>query len=72
MEDDKELEAKVRVAGYKAKIEWVVAIAVVGYDWNCSQHITPRWTREEIEAVMGGRGKLVRGESGDHSRGGGF
>jgi hypothetical protein len=30
-----------------------MAIAVVGYDWNCSQHITPRWTREEIEAVLG-------------------
>jgi len=24
-------------------------IDVVGFDWNCSQHITPRYTREEME-----------------------
>jgi uncharacterized protein len=53
VEGDKELEAKVRVAGYKAKVEWVMAVEVVAFDWNCSQHITPRWTKEEIEAVMG-------------------
>jgi uncharacterized protein len=53
VEGDKELEAKVRVVGYSAKVDWVMVIDVVGFDWNCSQHITPRWTREEIEAVMG-------------------
>ena len=53
VEGDKELEAKVRVTGYPAKVDWVVVITVVAYDWNCSQHITQRWTREEIEAVMG-------------------
>ena len=57
VEGDRELEAKVRVAGYPAKVDWVMVMEVVGFDWNCSQHITPRWTREEIEAVMGaGRG----------------
>jgi hypothetical protein len=30
-------------------------IAVTAFDWNCSQHITQRWTREEIEAVMGSK-----------------
>jgi predicted pyridoxine 5'-phosphate oxidase superfamily flavin-nucleotide-binding protein len=53
VEGDAELEAKVRVAGYKAKVESVMVVEVVGFDWNCSQHITPRWTAEEIEAVMG-------------------
>ena len=57
VEGDKELEAKVRVTGYPAKVEWVVVVEVVGFDWNCSQHITPRWTREEIEAVMGAGSK---------------
>jgi hypothetical protein len=56
VERDAELEAKVRVVGYPAKVEWAVAIDVVAYDWNCSQHITPRWTAEEIQAVMGARG----------------
>ena len=53
VEGDAELEAKVRVAGYPAKVEWVMVVEVVGFDWNCSQHITERWTGEEIEAVMG-------------------
>jgi uncharacterized protein len=60
VEGDAALEAKVRVKGYKAIVERVIVIAVTAFDWNCSQHITPRWTREEIEAVMasaaGGRG----------------
>jgi hypothetical protein len=53
VEGDAALEAKVRVEGYKAKVERVVVVDVVGFDWNCSQHITPRWTEEEIEAAMG-------------------
>jgi len=32
-------------------VERVVVIAITAYDWNCSQHITPRWTAEEIQAV---------------------
>jgi predicted pyridoxine 5'-phosphate oxidase superfamily flavin-nucleotide-binding protein len=48
---DAALEARVRVEGYKAKVERVVVIAITAYDWNCSQHITPRWTAEEIQAV---------------------
>ena len=23
-------------------------ITVTGFDWNCSQHITPRYTAEEV------------------------
>jgi predicted pyridoxine 5'-phosphate oxidase superfamily flavin-nucleotide-binding protein len=52
VEGDKELEAKVRVEGYKAVVERVMVIDVVAFDWNCSQHITPRWTQEEIEGAM--------------------
>ena len=44
---DAALEAKVGMGGY-AEMERVFVIAVVAYDWNCSQHITPRWTAEEI------------------------
>lgn len=50
--EDPELEAKlVRERG--AKIEGVVVIDVVGYDWNCSQHITPRFTKEEMQELSG-------------------
>lgn len=57
VEGDAELAAKVLVGGYKAKVEWVVVIEVVGFDWNCSQHITQRWTQEEIEGAMESRGE---------------
>jgi uncharacterized protein len=48
VERDRELEARVRLEGDDAKVERVVVIEVVAFDWNCSQHITPRWTEEEI------------------------
>jgi len=31
-----------------AKVEGFVVITIAGYDWNCSQHITPRFTEEEL------------------------
>ena len=37
---------------YRATVERVVAVRVVGYDWNCPQHITPRWTEAELEATL--------------------
>jgi len=39
---------RVRIPGYKAIIERVFVIHVEAYDWNCPQHITPRYTAEEI------------------------
>jgi predicted pyridoxine 5'-phosphate oxidase superfamily flavin-nucleotide-binding protein len=45
---DLALEALVKVPGYRAAIERVIVIAVTAFDWNCSQHITPRWTRDEL------------------------
>lgn len=34
--------------GYAATPEGVFIIDVVAFDWNCPQHIMPRWTAEEI------------------------
>jgi predicted pyridoxine 5'-phosphate oxidase superfamily flavin-nucleotide-binding protein len=45
---DAALEARLRVPGYPAKIERMMVIVVVAFDWNCSQHITPRFTEEEL------------------------
>ncbi len=48
------LASQVHVAGYKAKVERVMVIDVVGFDWNCSQHITQRWTAGELEEALPG------------------
>jgi predicted pyridoxine 5'-phosphate oxidase superfamily flavin-nucleotide-binding protein len=39
---------RVRMAEEKTPVERVFVIHVEAYDWNCPQHITPRYTGEEI------------------------
>lgn len=34
------------------RAERIVVIDVVGFDWNCPQHITPRFTEAEVEAYV--------------------
>jgi predicted pyridoxine 5'-phosphate oxidase superfamily flavin-nucleotide-binding protein len=50
------LAARLAMPHYRARIERAVVISVEGYDWNCPQHITPRFTRAELEAHAGGDG----------------
>lgn len=40
------------IPGYAAKIERLVLIHLAGFDWNCQQHITPRWTQEEMSDLL--------------------
>jgi uncharacterized protein len=44
-----DLIEKLVMPDYKAKIERAMVLHVKAYDWNCPQHITPRFTLEEIE-----------------------
>jgi predicted pyridoxine 5'-phosphate oxidase superfamily flavin-nucleotide-binding protein len=48
----KEWINRVVVPEYKATVERVYVIRVEGFDWNCPQHITPRYTAEEIRAAL--------------------
>jgi predicted pyridoxine 5'-phosphate oxidase superfamily flavin-nucleotide-binding protein len=43
---------RVQVTGYSAVIERVFVIHIAAYDWNCPQHITPRYTSEEIRSAV--------------------
>lgn len=49
--DDAALIERLRTPGYAARIERAFVITVEGYDWNCPQHITPRFTESEISAM---------------------
>jgi len=40
------------VSEYKAKVERGILIHVAAYDWNCPQHITPRFTQEQVETAI--------------------
>lgn len=42
------LFAHLKMPNYRASVERAVIITVEGYDWNCPQHITPRFTEAEI------------------------
>jgi uncharacterized protein len=49
--DAPELIEKLQDAEYKAKIERAMILRVEAFDWNCPQHITPRYTIEEIREI---------------------
>jgi hypothetical protein len=40
--------------GRPVTVERVVVVDVHGYDWNCPQHITQRWTRQELAPALAG------------------
>ena len=43
---------RVRHPEYKAAVESVYVIHVEAFDWNCQQHIIPRYTEEEIREAV--------------------
>jgi hypothetical protein len=43
---------RLTVPGYRARIERGFVVRVVAFDWNCSQHITPRFTEAEWRETM--------------------
>jgi len=46
---DPELTQLVTVPGYKAKLERIFRLRLQTFDWNCPQHITPRFTEREVD-----------------------
>jgi predicted pyridoxine 5'-phosphate oxidase superfamily flavin-nucleotide-binding protein len=51
-EHAKEWIERVRDPGYKAVIERIFVIRVEAFDWNCRQHITPRFTVDQIQEAL--------------------
>jgi predicted pyridoxine 5'-phosphate oxidase superfamily flavin-nucleotide-binding protein len=49
---DRALAESLAPPGLKSRVERVIAIRVAGFDWNCPQHITPRFTEEEVLAYV--------------------
>ena len=48
---DPELVRAVELPDYRARVERVAVIDVEAFDWNCPQHITQRFTAEEVAAA---------------------
>jgi predicted pyridoxine 5'-phosphate oxidase superfamily flavin-nucleotide-binding protein len=50
--EESEILSKLKTEGYRALIERAFLITVSAFDWNCPQHITPRYTKPEVEEMM--------------------
>ena len=49
---DPELAAKLTLPGYRAKVERGLVIHLAAFDWNCPQHITPRFSEAELAPAL--------------------
>ena len=49
---DPALTARVTEGLGRAKPERIFRLRLAAFDWNCPQHITPRFTEAEIERVL--------------------
>lgn len=59
-EDEPELVARLTLPEYDAVVQRAVLVAVEAYDWNCQQHITPRYTAAELEPVLSEMRQRIR------------
>lgn len=49
--DDQTTLSRLELPDYRARVERGFLITVEGFDWNCPQHITERFTLDEIRAM---------------------
>ncbi|MGV8835745.1 hypothetical protein [Cellvibrio sp.] len=47
-----EIIAALEDPAYRARIERAMVITIEAFDWNCPQHITPRFSEDEIRAYV--------------------
>ena len=49
---DPELAERLATSGYKGKAERAFLLHLEAFDWNCPQHITPRFSEAELEPIL--------------------
>ena len=63
-DEEPELVGSLVDADYEATVERAVIVTVAGLDWNCRQHITPRFSEAELAPRLSGyRARLSALES---------
>ena len=50
--EDPALAEKLQLEGYKYRPERILLYHIKAFDWNCPQHITPRYTIDEVEQAI--------------------
>ena len=52
LDEDPKLTEKLVLTDYKYRPERIYVLHIQAFDWNCPQHITPRYTTEEVEQLL--------------------
>jgi predicted pyridoxine 5'-phosphate oxidase superfamily flavin-nucleotide-binding protein len=67
-EEEPELVASVTVPDYDAVVQRAVIVTVQAFDWNCPQHITPRYTLAELEPFLAASRQRIRDLEAENAR----
>ena len=51
-DEEPDLLARLEEPGYRARVERAVIFSIEAVDWNCPQHITPRFAEREIDDLV--------------------
>lgn len=51
-DENPELLRQLEVPTYRARVERAVVLTIEAFDWNCPQHITPKYTEDELEKLL--------------------
>ncbi|MEA3537452.1 pyridoxamine 5'-phosphate oxidase family protein [Rhizobium sp. CC-YZS058] len=52
LDEDPALTARLADPSYRGKPERIVKLRLEAFDWNCPQHIVPRYTEAQIDAAV--------------------
>lgn len=50
--DEPEIIASLEVPSYRARVERGILIHIEAIEWNCPQHITPRYSQAEVDSLI--------------------
>lgn len=50
--DEPEIIASLEVPSYRARVERGILIHIEAIEWNCPQHITPRYSQAEVDGLI--------------------
>jgi uncharacterized protein len=50
--EDAALVSQLEVLGYEARVERGIILTIEAVDWNCPQHITPRYSKAEVDSLI--------------------
>jgi uncharacterized protein len=51
-DEEAALVTQLELPGYEATVERGIILTIEAVDWNCPQHITPRYSRTEVDGLI--------------------